>query len=43
MQVPLLDLRAQYLTIKAEVDAAIAEQLAKAGFDEHLVGVGKAL
>src|SRR5205814_1364067 len=25
MQVPLLDLRAQYLTIKAEVDAAIAE------------------
>src|SRR2546426_866528 len=25
MQVPLLDLRAQYLTIKADIDAAIAE------------------
>jgi dTDP-4-amino-4,6-dideoxygalactose transaminase len=25
MQVPLLDLKAQYLAIKAEVDAAIAE------------------
>ena len=27
MKVPLLDLKAQYLAIKAEVDAAIAEVL----------------
>jgi hypothetical protein len=32
MIIPFVDLRAQYLTIKSEIDAAIAEVIARSAF-----------